>query len=77
MQAHQVLAPTGNDQWRTISLHQFSLINSRFSTNFRRFHLATDSLVARYTIREITARTLPEDFRDARPHRAWRLVRRQ
>jgi 23S rRNA (guanine2445-N2)-methyltransferase / 23S rRNA (guanine2069-N7)-methyltransferase len=47
-----------------------------FSTNFRRFHLATESLVARYTIREITARTLPEDFRDARPHRAWRLVRR-
>ncbi|MFM7136364.1 MAG: SAM-dependent methyltransferase, partial [Planctomycetota bacterium] len=47
-----------------------------FSTNFRRFHLATDALAARYTIREITAQTLPEDFRDARPHRAWRLVRR-
>ena len=47
-----------------------------FSTNFRRFHLATEPLAARYTIREITARTLPEDFRDARPHRAWRLVRR-
>jgi 23S rRNA (guanine2445-N2)-methyltransferase / 23S rRNA (guanine2069-N7)-methyltransferase len=47
-----------------------------FSTNFRRFHLATEPLAARYTIREITARTLPEDFRDARPHRAWRLMRR-
>jgi 23S rRNA (guanine2445-N2)-methyltransferase / 23S rRNA (guanine2069-N7)-methyltransferase len=47
-----------------------------FATNFRRFHLATEPLAARYTIREITARTLPEDFRDSRPHRAWRLVRR-
>jgi 23S rRNA (cytosine1962-C5)-methyltransferase len=47
-----------------------------FSTNFRRFHLAVESLAPRYTIREITAQTLPEDFRDSRPHRAWRLVRR-
>jgi 23S rRNA (guanine2445-N2)-methyltransferase / 23S rRNA (guanine2069-N7)-methyltransferase len=46
-----------------------------FSTNFRRFHLAAEQLAARYTIREITTRTLPEDFRDRRPHRAWRLVR--
>lgn len=48
-----------------------------FSTNFRRFHLATDALAARYAIREITNRTIPEDFRDRRPHRAWRLVRKQ
>jgi len=48
-----------------------------FSTNFRRFHLATEPLAARYTIRELTARALPEDFRDSRPHRVWRLVRRQ
>ena len=47
-----------------------------FATNFRRFHLAADSLGQRYSIREITARTIPEDFRDRRPHRAWRLVRR-
>jgi 23S rRNA (guanine2445-N2)-methyltransferase / 23S rRNA (guanine2069-N7)-methyltransferase len=47
-----------------------------FSTNFRRFHLAAEQLGQRYTIRELTARTLPEDFRDRRPHRAWRLVRR-
>jgi hypothetical protein len=33
-------------------------------------------LAARYAIREVTARTLPEDFRDARAHRAWRLVAR-
>lgn len=45
-----------------------------FSTNFRRFHLATERIAERYFVREITARTLPEDFRDRRPHRAWRLV---
>jgi 23S rRNA (guanine2445-N2)-methyltransferase / 23S rRNA (guanine2069-N7)-methyltransferase len=45
-----------------------------FSTNFRRFHFDTESLAARYAIREITARTLPEDFRDRRPHRVWRMV---
>lgn len=47
-----------------------------FSTNFRRFHLASDALEADYTLREITARTIPEDFRNERVHRAWRLVRR-
>jgi len=45
-----------------------------FSTNFRRFHLDTEGLAARYAIREITARTMPEDFRDRRPHRVWRMV---
>jgi 23S rRNA (guanine2445-N2)-methyltransferase / 23S rRNA (guanine2069-N7)-methyltransferase len=47
-----------------------------FSTNFRRFHLAEERLAAAYTIREITRRTIPEDFRNARIHRAWRLVPR-
>jgi 23S rRNA (guanine2445-N2)-methyltransferase / 23S rRNA (guanine2069-N7)-methyltransferase len=47
-----------------------------FSTNFRRFHLAADRLAERYSIRDITARTIPEDFRDGRPHRTWRLVLR-
>ncbi len=46
-----------------------------FSTNFRRFHLALERLAATYTIREITRRTIPEDFRNERIHRAWRLVR--
>jgi len=45
-----------------------------FSTNFRRFHLDEPRLAAAYTVREITRRTVPEDFRDGRPHRAWRLV---
>ncbi|NBX29407.1 SAM-dependent methyltransferase [bacterium] len=47
-----------------------------FSTNFRRFHLDVDRLGAAYTIREITNRTIPEDFRNERIHRAWRLVSR-
>jgi len=47
-----------------------------FSSNFRRFHFAMDRLAERFTIRDITARTIPEDFRDRRPHRAWRLVLR-
>ncbi|MFM7108616.1 MAG: bifunctional 23S rRNA (guanine(2069)-N(7))-methyltransferase RlmK/23S rRNA (guanine(2445)-N(2))-methyltransferase RlmL [Planctomycetaceae bacterium] len=46
-----------------------------FSTNFRRFHLAEERVAARYSVREMTRRTIPEDFRDARPHRAWRLVK--
>ena len=45
-----------------------------FSTNFRRFHLAADRLASRFTIREITNRTIPEDFRNERIHRCWRLV---
>jgi hypothetical protein len=27
-----------------------------------------------FSIREITSRTIPEDFRNERIHRAWRLV---
>ena len=47
-----------------------------FSTNFRRFHLAEERLSALYTLREITNRTIPEDFRNERIHRAWWLVKR-
>ena len=47
-----------------------------FSTNFRRFHLAEEPLAKLYTIREITRQTLPEDFRNDRIHRAWRMVKR-
>jgi len=45
-----------------------------FSTNVRRFHPDEERLASAYTVREITRRSVPEDFRDARPHRAWRLV---
>ena len=47
-----------------------------FSTNFRRFHLAEVQLTALYNLREITNRTIPEDFRNERIHRAWRMVKR-
>ncbi len=47
-----------------------------FSTNFRRFHFAEERAAASYTIREITRQTIPEDFRNERIHRAWRLVAR-
>ena len=46
-----------------------------FSTNFRRFHLAEERLAATFSIREITRRTIPEDFRNERIHRCWRMVR--
>jgi 23S rRNA (guanine2445-N2)-methyltransferase / 23S rRNA (guanine2069-N7)-methyltransferase len=48
-----------------------------FSTNFRRFHLDAARLEPLYLIREITARTIPEDFRNERIHRAWRMVKRE
>jgi 23S rRNA (guanine2445-N2)-methyltransferase / 23S rRNA (guanine2069-N7)-methyltransferase len=46
-----------------------------FSCNARRFRLDEGSLAPCYTIRDITARTIPEDFRSSKVHRAWRLVR--
>lgn len=46
-----------------------------FSTNFRRFKLAEDELARDVTIREISRQTVPEDFRNERIHRCWRLIR--
>lgn len=45
-----------------------------FSTNFRRFKFEPESLVAS-EIHEISKQTLPEDFRNRRIHRCWRIVR--
>lgn len=45
-----------------------------FSTNFRRFRLDEASLSG-MAIREITKQTLPEDFRNKRIHRCWRLTK--
>ena len=45
-----------------------------FSTNFRRFKLDEPAL-AGFAIREISRQTVPEDFRNKRIHRCWRLVR--
>jgi 23S rRNA (guanine2445-N2)-methyltransferase / 23S rRNA (guanine2069-N7)-methyltransferase len=46
-----------------------------FSTNFRRFKF-DESRLPSYASREITRHTVPEDFRNARIHRCWRLVRK-
>jgi 23S rRNA (guanine2445-N2)-methyltransferase / 23S rRNA (guanine2069-N7)-methyltransferase len=48
-----------------------------FATNFRRFRLDEERVAASFAIRDITSRTIPEDFRDTRIHRAWRLVDRR
>lgn len=45
-----------------------------FSTNARRFKLDEPSLSA-YSIRDITRQTIPEDFRNQRIHKCWKLVR--
>ena len=45
-----------------------------FSTNFRRFKF-DEALLPELTAREITRQTIPEDFRNKRIHRAWRLVK--
>ena len=45
-----------------------------FSTNSRRFKL-DEAAIDSVTIREISKRTVPDDFRNKRIHRCWRLVR--
>jgi len=46
-----------------------------FSTNFRRFKLDEHALAhAGVSVHEITGRTIPEDFRNKRIHRCWRMV---
>lgn len=45
-----------------------------FSTNFRRFKFE-EELLPTLRAREITRQTVPEDFRNKRIHRAWRLVK--
>lgn len=46
-----------------------------FSTNFRRFKL-DEPMLATYNVREISKQTVPEDFRNERIHRCWRLVKK-
>ncbi len=46
-----------------------------FSTNFRRFKLAEEELPG-LTVREISRRTVPADFRNRRIHRCWRMVKK-
>ena len=44
-----------------------------FSTNFRRFKM-DEAALTDYEAREISKQTVPEDFRNQRIHRCWRLV---
>ncbi|MDO5565635.1 MAG: bifunctional 23S rRNA (guanine(2069)-N(7))-methyltransferase RlmK/23S rRNA (guanine(2445)-N(2))-methyltransferase RlmL, partial [Planctomycetia bacterium] len=46
-----------------------------FSNNYRRFKLDEEALADVYHIREISARTVPEEYRNKRIHRCWRLVK--
>jgi 23S rRNA (guanine2445-N2)-methyltransferase / 23S rRNA (guanine2069-N7)-methyltransferase len=45
-----------------------------FSTNSRRFKL-DESAMAHAKVREISRQTVPEDFRNQRIHRCWRIVK--
>lgn len=45
-----------------------------FSNNFRRFKLDEEAL-AGLSIREISKHTVPEDFRNQRIHRCWRIAK--
>ena len=47
-----------------------------FSNNFQRFKLDEETLAEFYTIREISRQTVPDDFRNRRIHRCWRMVTR-
>lgn len=46
-----------------------------FSTNHRKFHLDESGLNA-VSIREITQRTVPDDFRNKKIHQCWRMVKK-
>ncbi|MDO5552148.1 MAG: bifunctional 23S rRNA (guanine(2069)-N(7))-methyltransferase RlmK/23S rRNA (guanine(2445)-N(2))-methyltransferase RlmL [Planctomycetia bacterium] len=48
-----------------------------FSNNFRRFKLNEEALTDLYAIREISKQTVPDDFRNKRIHRCWRMTVRQ
>jgi 23S rRNA (guanine2445-N2)-methyltransferase / 23S rRNA (guanine2069-N7)-methyltransferase len=45
-----------------------------FSTNSRRFKL-DEAALTDYSIRDITKQTIPEDFRNQRIHKCWKLIR--
>jgi 23S rRNA (cytosine1962-C5)-methyltransferase len=46
-----------------------------FSTNARGFELAGEALPAGLSAKELTPKTLPEDFRNRKIHRCWVLAR--
>jgi 23S rRNA (guanine2445-N2)-methyltransferase / 23S rRNA (guanine2069-N7)-methyltransferase len=48
-----------------------------FSANLRTMRLDESALSSRYSVRDITSQTIPEDFRNKRIHRCWKLIKRQ
>ena len=52
------------------------LDGSDFSTNYRRFKFEEKLLAHTYDIYEITRKTVPEDFRNARIHRSWKFLKK-
>jgi 23S rRNA (guanine2445-N2)-methyltransferase / 23S rRNA (guanine2069-N7)-methyltransferase len=47
-----------------------------FSTNFRKFKMNEEGvLAAGFSVREISRRTVPPEYRNERIHRCWRMVR--
>lgn len=46
-----------------------------FSTNFRRFKF-DEKEFRHFEVREISKQTVPEDFRNRRIHRCWRMVKK-
>lgn len=47
-----------------------------FSNNFRHFKLNEEELADLYQIREISNRTVPEEFRNKHIHRCWRMKKK-
>ena len=45
-----------------------------FSNNYRKFKLDEEGLADLYECREISNRTIPEEFRNKRIHRCWRMI---
>ncbi|MGA1633100.1 MAG: class I SAM-dependent methyltransferase [Phycisphaerales bacterium] len=45
-----------------------------FSTNSRSFEMASDAVPAGFGCQEISHRSVPEDFRNRKIHRCWRLA---
>ncbi|MDG1359514.1 MAG: class I SAM-dependent methyltransferase [Phycisphaerales bacterium] len=45
-----------------------------FSTNSRSFEMSPDAVPGNFGCREISNRSVPEDFRNKRIHRCWRLA---
>jgi len=46
-----------------------------FSTSRHKFRLESDAATSvGFSIEDISAKTVPEDFRHRRPHRCWKLL---